>query len=195
MAVGRPLDPVNENIELEAIDEVLRTFQDGSKTIVEKITAQIAKSQAQLDASALKSKEALYRRIADLYAKGMLKSDEEAAKFAAAELQKRQAEKLRSEIEILQTISKEGEAERRRQESILEKEKEILELRAAGNEEEARQKEKELAQQKKKDKREQEQQEAAKEDDGYEFGDGFYDLFADLRKEMASENSAAKIAE
>lgn len=195
MAVGRPLDPVNENIELEAIDEVLRTFQDGSKTIVEKITAQIAKSQAQLDASALKSKEALYKRIADLYAKGMLKSDEEAAKFAAAELQKRQAEKLRSEIEILQLISKEGEAERRRQESILEKEKEILELRAAGNEEEARQKEKELAQQKKKDKREQEQQEAAKEDDGYEFGDGFYDLFADLRKEMASENSASKIAE
>ena len=196
MAFGKPIeDELNSNVELEAIQDVLRAFQDGSTTVVNKITAQISAAQKNLDASAERSKTALYKKIADLYAQGIIKTNEQAAALAKAEMQEQQADKLRSEIKILQTISKENEAERKKQEQMLELEREILIQRAKGNEDEARQKEKELAKQKKKEKREERDRQVAEETAGYEFGDLFAEKLDPFFDALADENHAKKVGE
>ena len=105
-----PIDQriVNNDVELKAIAEVLKAFEDGSKDITQKLTAQIAAAQKNLDEQARKSKEALYNRIAALYSQGIIKNDAQASKLAAAEIQKQYNDKLQSEIEILRYISSEN---------------------------------------------------------------------------------------
>ena len=208
---------VDADFEIAALKEVLRVFNRDTSEITVKLQAQIAEAEEKLRERDSKAKTDLYKHLAELQVQGVIKSNEEAIKYIKQEesyretlrtkqqkdielaerkrLEEANKEKLESEIALLTYISKENEKEREREQKRLEAEKQILELRAAGNEEEAKQKEKELAQQKKKDKKEERKKEIQDQTQGYEFGDILKEGFQGFTDALADENHAKKVAD
>lgn len=208
---------VETDFEIAALKEVLRVFNKDTSDITVKLQTQIAQAEEKLRARDAEAKKALYEHLAELQVQGVIKSNEEAIKYIKQEesyretlrtkqqkdielserkrLEEASKEKLQSEIALLSYISKENEKEREKEQKRLEAEKQILELRAAGNEEEAKQKEKELAQQKKKDKKEEHKKEIQEQTQGYEFGDILKEGFQGFTDALADENHAKKVAD
>lgn len=136
MAMGSPRDTTGDldlTEELSGVAAVLKALREGTTNITKDLEAEIKSAQQELFEREEKSRKRLEAEIADMYAKGLIDGQEQAAAYAQNQLDKQLSEKLKREIDILRVLSSESAAQREKEKAYLEKklqdERELLKLK------------------------------------------------------------------
>lgn len=182
----------------ELLDFYGRKYLQISADTQEKIQAMQKKAAEEAAAAELRNKEYLEEKVLKMRAEGLLASEEAAVKYAKKMGEEEYQRKLEREISILKEISKAEEERRNRESAILEKEKQVEELKAEGKEKEAKAVQKDLVKDKRKNEDANRREKLKEEGAEYLFGDKIKEVFnpiKTIKDEIAKGNVLKRAAD